>query len=111
MTKISTAISGIRTISVNNSMACTFKLLSSKKQLSPVFSVNTSEDNSISLPRPRGVKALLIVELWNVNGTEMNFTGRYTVIGIAFNTFKTYTGWENPTNEHSRDAAMLVFNY
>lgn len=25
--------------------------------------------------------------------------------------FKKYTGWENPTNEHSRDAAMLVFNY
>ena len=41
-------------------------------------------------------------------------------IGIAWtttfwyfkaDTFKTYTGWENPTNEHSRDAAMLVFNY
>ena len=30
---------------------------------------------------------------------------------LKADTFKTYTGWENPTNEHSRDAAMLVFNY
>jgi hypothetical protein len=39
LTKINTAISGIRTISVDNNMACTFKLLSNKKQLSPVFSI------------------------------------------------------------------------
>ena len=30
---------------------------------------------------------------------------------LKADTFKTYTGWGNPTNEHSRDAAMLVFNY
>src|SRR5690606_27641214 len=30
---------------------------------------------------------------------------------LKADTFKTYTGWENATNEHSRDAAMLVFNY
>lgn len=26
-------------------------------------------------------------------------------------TFKTYTGWKKRTNEHGRDAAMLVFGY
>jgi hypothetical protein len=106
LTKINTAISGIRTISVDNNMACTFKLLSNKKQLSPVFSINTSEDNSISLPRPRGVKALIMVELWNVNGTENNFTGRYTVIGIAFNTF-----WKERWAVKTEEALSLLEEY
>lgn len=26
-------------------------------------------------------------------------------------TFKRYTGWDKRTNEHGRDAAMLVFGY
>lgn len=30
---------------------------------------------------------------------------------VKADTFKNITGWINPTNEHSRDAGMLVFGY
>lgn len=33
------------------------------------------------------------------------------VTKLPQDTFKTYTGWQNRTNEHGRDAAMLVFGF
>lgn len=36
---------------------------------------------------------------------------RRNVTKLTQETFKRYTGWGSKTNEHGRDAAMLVFGY
>ena len=34
-----------------------------------------------------------------------------SITKLTQDAFKRYTGWQNRTNEHSRDAAMLVFGF
>lgn len=36
---------------------------------------------------------------------------KMNVTKLTQETFKRYTGWKKLTNEHGRDAAMLVFGY